>query len=352
MVGGLVSYGLMMVVLVYLLPRVASEAHRGGDLHVTPAQVAVMVGLGLVCLAALVPALVVTLPRVKPAQAAVAVTTSTAVSNTLPEGGAIGTGLSFVMLSSWGYPLRRVTSSYLVTGLWTYLIRYSLVAVALVVLVLTEHVNASVAAAALAAAGLMVAMVGVVVLVLRREGFAQFMAAVLTRLSRPVLRVLRRSAADDLREQVAAFRIETLDLIADRWRRLSAVTLVAQLVACLALGVAVRLQGIGADQVSWPRIVVAYGGVTLAALATPTPGGVGGGELALTALLTQSAPAATSAQVLGAVVLFRIATWLVPIPLGAGGYLVWRLRGSWRRRPRSALAAPTPVRVTADGPSF
>ena len=42
------------------------------------------------------------------------------------------------------------------------------------------------------------------------------------------------------------------------------------------------------------------------------------------AILGAGLPAGLNAQIVAAVLLFRLATWLVPIPLGLVSYLYWR----------------------------
>jgi uncharacterized membrane protein YbhN (UPF0104 family) len=54
-------------------------------------------------------------------------------------------------------------------------------------------------------------------------------------------------------------------------------------------------------------------------------------EASYIAILTPCIAPDQSAQLLAAIVMFRMATWLLPIPLGAGTYLYWRHNTSWRR---------------------
>ena len=61
-----------------------------------------------------------------------------------------------------------------------------------------------------------------------------------------------------------------------------------------------------------------------------TPGGIGVVELGLTASLGAGLPQSVQNQVAAAVLLYRAATWFVPIPLGVAAWLFWRTNTSWR----------------------
>lgn len=76
----------------------------------------------------------------------------------------------------------------------------------------------------------------------------------------------------------------------------------------------------------------------------PVPGGVGVAEVGLVTFLVESG--ADRAGAAGAAVLFRAATWLVPIVLGATGWTIWH-----RRSPRTDPVGPlVPVPALRQGP--
>ena len=106
---------------------------------------------------------------------------------------------------------------------------------------------------------------------------------------------------------------------------------VSQLTACLVLGISCRMQGLGESTISWAVIVLAYSAVVMASLLVPTPGGLGVAEVVLTLVLGYGLPQSDQAAVLAAVLLYRLATFLVPIPIGLVTYLYWRRSTAWRR---------------------
>ena len=124
---------------------------------------------------------------------------------------------------------------------------------------------------------------------------------------------------------------------------------ISQLTVVLVLGVCVRMQGLDQATISWAVILVAWGAVTFASLLIPTPGGLGVAEVVLVGVLGHGLPESDQSAVLAAVLLYRIATFLVPIPIGLVTYLYWRRSTAWRqpgelprpeRRRRGSRAPP------------
>jgi uncharacterized membrane protein YbhN (UPF0104 family) len=115
------------------------------------------------------------------------------------------------------------------------------------------------------------------------------------------------------------------------WGRLTVTMVLSQLTVVLVLGLCVRMQGLDRSTISWAVILVAWGLVTFASLLIPTPGGLGVAEVVLVGVLGYGLPESDQPAVLAAVLLYRLATFLVPIPIGLGTYLYWRRSTAWRR---------------------
>jgi len=267
----------------------------------------------------------------------------------VPEGGAVATGMQFAMFRSWGFRLKAITSSFLTTGIWTNLVRYGLMAIALVVLSFSEDSSGTLRLIALVVSVLIALAVAALVGVLRSVRFARSLGRLTGRVMRPVYRIARKPPLDDWDDRTEEFRDELLTLVERRWLRLTLTMILSQLSACLVLGVALRLQGLDASLIPISLVVVAYASMALASLVAPTPGGLGVAEVMLLAVLTYNLPEQYDTAVMAAILLFRMATWLLPIPVGAGCYVVWRSNHSWRltEAERDARASATSVRVPA-----
>ena len=101
-ISGVLSYGVVVFALWYLFSQLHTSTESQSALAlITWWQVLVVVVLGVVNLATNWPPIVIALPGLRIREAAVTNTASAALSNTVPEGGAVATGLNFAMLRSW-----------------------------------------------------------------------------------------------------------------------------------------------------------------------------------------------------------------------------------------------------------
>lgn len=351
-ISGALSYGVILIVFGSLFTKLTDQSGSGLDVApVTAAQVIVVVVLGFVNLCTNLPPLVLTLRGLTFREAFTTNTASAALSNTVPEGGAVATGLNFAMLRSWGFTLDRITSSFLTTGIWTNLCRYSLLAVGLLALTATEPVASYVPIAAGVLTALMVAAIVLLVLALRSESFARRLGAIIGWVLKPVMRIIRKPPIEDMDERVDSFRELVVETVGTRWRSLTATMMLSQFTAFLILGVALRMQGIDQSTISWSRIVVAWGSMSLASLIVPTPGGLGVAEATLMAVLSPGVPDSYDPNIVSAIFLYRGATWLLPIPIGSVSYLFWRKTKRWRRTAEDRYGADDPsVRAAAATP--
>ena len=103
--------------------------------------------------------------------------------------------------------------------------------------------------------------------------------------------------------------------------------------------VAVRAVGISQDEIGWAEVLAAFAFVRLISAIPITPGGLGVVELGLTAALASGQSSAVASQAAAAVLLYRALTFLLPIPVGVGCYLYWRVNDSWRQRRRTTVTA-------------
>jgi len=291
--------------------------------------------LGVVNLATNWPPLVVALPGLRVREAAVTNTASAALSNTVPEGGAVATGLNYAMLRSWGFSLPDITSEVIVTGTWSQFTKYILLAVGLVAVVLQGWAPDGTGWVALGLTVLVIVAVVLLGMILRSEAFAFRLGRRVDGLVARVTRVSHRIRPSHLATKLPGFRASMVGLLRFCWHKLTVASVVSQLTAAFVLGTACRMQGFDQSTISWAVIVVAWGAVTLASLIIPTPGGLGVAEVVLVTVLGYGLPESDQPAVLGAVLLYRIATFLLPIPIGLVTYLYWRRSTAWRRPPGS-----------------
>jgi len=328
-VSGFISFGLVALIFAFLIPKLMSVSSPDDVMaYLTPERVVVVLGLGMVNLVTNWPPIVASLPGLRTPQAGVTNLSASALSNTVPEGGAVATGLNFAMFRSWGFTLDAITSSIMTTGVWTTFVRYGLGAVAICLMAFEFGWQAL--ALGVIAVALVLVLVWLFMRVLRSERFARSVGRWMQGVTGWVLHLFRKEPADMVAETLK-FRSQVKGLVQSRWASLTVTMAISQLMTAFVLGVSVRMVGVDAGVISWAQIFVAFACMTLASLVFPTPGGLGVAEAALLAILGIGVPPSYDTQILAAVILFRMATWLLPIPLGAGAYLFWRYNKTWRR---------------------
>jgi uncharacterized protein (TIRG00374 family) len=105
-------------------------------------------------------------------------------------------------------------------------------------------------------------------------------------------------------------------------------TLVGHLSLYAVLLIALRQIGVSENEVGWAEVLVVFAFARLLTAIPITPGGLGVIELALITGL--NAAGGDKAQVVAAVLVFRVLTYVLPIPVGLACYIFWRRNRSWR----------------------
>ncbi|MGI8807793.1 MAG: lysylphosphatidylglycerol synthase transmembrane domain-containing protein [Acidimicrobiales bacterium] len=274
-------------------------------------------------------------------QAMVLVESTTAVANAVPGGSAVAVGLTYSMLGSWGFSRSRSTLSVIVSGLWNNFAKLGLPVLALALVALEGGAGAGRITAGLLGIAALATCVTVFALVLRKEDFARKVGDAA---ARTVARLRPGKApVEGWGDATVKFRGRTIGLVSTAWKRLTLATVLSHLSLYLVLLLALRHIGVSNDEVSWAQVLAAFAFVRLLTAIPITPGGLGVVELGLIAALT--AAGGDRAEVVGAVLIFRGLTYLLPIPLGLLTYLFWRRNSSWRN------SAPPLADLRVDQPS-
>lgn len=274
--------------------------------------------------------LVAALPGLRLREAAVVNQSSTAVSNTLPGGGAIGVAVTLAMLTSWGFRIPAITRSAVVTGIWNNFVKLGMPILALGLLAIESDVsNAWISASAIGVAALVGAVVALW-MTLRSDTLARTVGTSLGRIASRIRKVMRKPPVSGWDDKAAAFRSDTIGLLHNRWLQLTLATLLSHLSLYAVLLITVRHVGVAQDELSWIKVLAAFSFVRLISALPVTPGGVGVVELGYAAAMTIGLDEVSKAQVVAAILVFRVITYALPIPLGASAYVVWRRNRTWR----------------------
>jgi putative heme transporter len=317
------ALALLVVVAIFfgVLPQLADLERAGAALAgLSPEALAGIGALALGVLLATWVALARLIEGATVPQAGVAHLLSTAVANTVPAGGAVAIGVNLRVHATYGRTAAQTTTGLLAMGVLDNAVKLGL---PLVLVALSPIVPGADALPRSAAAGALafsaVAVVAIVALgretvVARVAGSAQRLAA----------RRGRGSAADW--PEAAVAYLAGLRTTLRRHGPSAALAVAASHVLQVALlFVALRALGVPAEHAGLVRVTVVYVLVRLVTALPVTPGGLGVAELGLVAGLRAGVPDGFDEPIVAAALLFRVATYLLPILLAAPAWAAWRI---------------------------
>ncbi len=253
---------------------------------------------------------------------------STAVSNTVPAGSAVGVGITYAMFSSYGYSTVEIGLAAALTGVWNLFVKLGLPVVALALVVLRGDPHPALLSSALAGVAVLLAAVGAMALFVRSEALAGRLGSWLGSAATAIVRPFNRGPFDDWQERFIDFRHRTEGLLRRRWQWLTITSLVSHLSLFLLLLVSLRMLDVTAVDVTIPEALAAFALVRLLTALPITPGGVGVVELGMSAALVLAG--GNEANVVAAVLVYRSLTYALQIPVGLVCWIIWR-SGSHRR---------------------
>jgi len=265
---------------------------------------------------------------------------TTAVTNTVPGGSAIGVAMTYMMLGGWGYSRSKTSVAVLVSGVWNAFAKLGLPVLALALVALQGGASGARVVAALLGIGGLVAAVVVFALLLRSQEMAERFGVVAGRVASRLLRLLRRPPVQGWEVATVKFRARTLELLEHGWVPITVATLVSHLSLYLVLLTTLRAVGVSDAEVSWAEVLAVFAFARLATAIPFTPGGAGVVEAVLIGLLV--AAGGDREQVTAAVLVYRALTWALPILVGVVCYLWWR-----RQSFTPSEAAPSAAGVEA-----
>jgi putative heme transporter len=250
---------------------------------------------------------------------------ASAVTNTVPTvGPAIGVGMTYSMLRSWGYSGSRISVAVLVSGVWNTFAKLGLPVLALALLALQGNASGARVTLALAGIATLVAAIVIFALLLRSQQLAERFGLLAGRVASRLLRLIRRPPVQGWEQATVRFRTRTLELLEHGWVPITAATLVSHLSLYLVLLACLRAVGVSDAEVSWAQVLAAFAFMRLITIVPLTPGSAGVAEFALIAPLV--AAGGDPEQVTAAVLVYRALTWGLQIPVGVACYLWWRQR--------------------------
>ncbi|MFF0310767.1 YbhN family protein [Streptosporangium sp. NPDC004379] len=300
-------------------------------------MVALMTAVWLASLLAYTFVLTASLPGLTHPQALTLNAAGSAVSNLLPFGGAAGVAMTVAMTKGWGFPLRAVVVSTLVSGVWNTLFRFILPAVGIVALLFSgQDLNPAVTGAAWAGVLSILALVAVVTAALYWDRAAALLGRLLDGLAR-LLPAKVRPDRHGPSQALEKLRADTSEIVRRRWPGLTLGMIFFLGLQWLILVCCLHATG---AYTGLAQSVAAFALSRVLTTALVTPSGAGIMEAGTVGALVFFGAPVDSAT--AAALLFGFWTYTVEIPFGGLALGAWALL---RRRENATPArAEEPAR--------
>jgi uncharacterized membrane protein YbhN (UPF0104 family) len=329
-VEALVSLSVVVVLFALVIPKITGSTYHGvvHKLHkLSVAEIALLAVVWVIGLLAYAGVLTAAFPGLRRAQGVVLNTATSAVSNVVPFGGAVGVGATYGMCRSWGFNVPSTTLGILVSGIWNVFLKLGLPVLALVLLVVEGRATAGLVGGAIVGLAVLVLAVTLLAMVLSSAHLAATVGRALQRVVSSALRLVRRPDRAGIQQAVMDFRERSSGLISKQWPRLTLWTLAYSLLQFALQLLCLRL--LGEQSLATIQIFAAFAFGRLLSTIPLTPSGLGFAETGVIGALVKFGgnPVTCAAGVF----LFTGFTYLLEIPVGGVSWVVWSRAKSWRR---------------------
>lgn len=247
--------------------------------------------------------------------------------------------IRFAMFRSWGIGSEVALAGLSLNTVIYYVLRFASPTVGFLILLFASRYDGSYAVVALVSGVIATVIAGLIVAMVRAERLA---AAIGRSCARVVRRVRPKGVDPDAwAEAMVGFRTNVKVALRRGWG-LATVTIVAQLLTeGVILLVAIRAVGIPFSSLDGVEVLAAF---CIAYPLTAMPlAGIGILDAALYGLIAAQSSSTISAQLVAAILIWRVATLALPLVLGAFTTLYWRRQNPTVELKRGAHEGPTPV---------
>jgi uncharacterized protein (TIRG00374 family) len=316
------SVVLLLFILVGVIPRFASYSGAWAQLtHLSAWWWAAIAIVAAVNQVSGVWPYQAALPGLRTQDGFLLIETAAAISNTVPAGGAVAIGVTYRMLSSFGFSGVDISAAVITTGIWNLFAKLGLPLAAVGLLSITSHATTTVRGAALA--GVVALLIGCALLwvLFRSAAGARQLGRLSDRAVNGVGHLFGRPATDRVERSMVEFKSRTVRTMHRRGWPLTWTTLANQLAGFVLVLLIVRAIGIGSGQVTLIAVFTSFAVARLAGAIPITPGGLGTVDAAFISLMTTFG--ASSSSALAADLVWRLMVYFLPIVPGVVTYVVW-----------------------------
>lgn len=247
----------------------------------------------------------------------------TAVASVIP--GPSDLPVRYRMYQSWGVSSSAAATAVVGSGIFSIGSQLVLPSIAGVLILLADVPLSGFFSLIVTASAVLAVLVVIAAFTL---GSAKRTEAVGRRLDGPVRAIARRLRKplpdEDLGVLLAGKRAEAFDHLSGKWVKSTVATAATIAAKCSLLVMALRFVGIPEDALPWLAIVATYGLVAGLTAFPLTPGSAGVTEIGFVGILTAAAGEGWVNQITTGVLIYRLMTWLLIIPVGLGALGLWR----------------------------
>jgi uncharacterized protein (TIRG00374 family) len=338
-----VTVAVLVAVFAGVLPRFAHYSQAWSSIQrIPPTFLAGLVVAAIANIAVGAWPLQAALPGLRYRPAFVVGQTSFAMSNALPGGGAVGLGVEYDMLETYGFGVGAAASASVISSVFNVFATLVMPVVGVLALLATAEVGWRYLLIAVVGGLLVGAALAAMAVIFRSEDGARRVGRTADRYVNAVTRRLFHGRTVNITDNVLDFRSDVVDVIRTRWPAVIGSTLLPQFTSWSVLFVALR--GLEHDApagsgVTWPESLAAFSFAVVVSFLPVTAGGLGTVDASLTALLT--AFGASGSQAVAVDIVWRAATFVPQVLTGALTFLWWRVTPGRKRRAAARRAGGT-----------
>jgi len=336
-IAGIVAVVFLAIVFAKVIPQIGSYSAAAESLQtMKKADLAYLVLAVLLYLAIYGLPFVASVPGIRYPQGQVVNQSAFTVSNGVPAGGALGLGLQYAQLASYGATPTAATAGITATGVWSIFLTLGLPVMGVIALIIGGENAGAYTTSALVGIGILLAMVIVFALILRSEALARKVGGVADRAGNAVVQRFRPGMQLHLADSVVRLRSDIVDLVRRRWAAITSAQVAVSLSNFLILLVA--FHGVETtSQISGWSVFAAYAIAQLGLMIPVTPGGLGTVDAVMIGLLITFG--ATEGDATAADLLWRAVSYVPQIIIGLICIFYWRVQVRRMRKDGSPDAA-------------
>lgn len=243
--------------------------------------------------------------------------------------------IRFKMYTSYGFSIDKSTVAVGTAGIARYFTVFTIPILGLAALVLSGQGTINYVLWLVGGTAAIVAALWLMRLILSSKKSAHKVGVGVQKIANAALRLVRRKPSHTIVATVVDFGARTHSVAVNHFKSISVSNIAWGLSCYLVLFLAIRFCGIGANDMSAAYILLIAGLMLLFNAFPLTPGGIGVTETILLTIIPFSS-SEVQAAFTASLFIYRIYTWLLPLPVGAIAYASWAVQMKKQKKLASA----------------